>query len=336
MVAQIDREYVAARPARLWSRMLGYALFEGRPLTTRGRWINPLIRAQTAMLKRLPQLRKVRSPAYILGTGRSGTTILGIVLSMHREVGFLNEPKLLWAELHSGEDLIGSYNRNDARYRLGASDATPDIVRAAHRIFGGYLALSNTSRLVDKYPELIFRTPFVQAIFPDAKFLFLSRGGKATCDSIDGWSKRLGVDQAGEIHDWWGANDRKWNVLCQQVVPEHADLSQHADKLDGLSAVARAAVEWIVTMREGIRLLGQDDGQILHVPYEDLCAKPAKWAKKLEQFLDLDPDPVFEEYAARTLAYPARDITLDLPEWLQPIFEQTERDLAGISARNAL
>ncbi|MEP3052149.1 MAG: sulfotransferase [Erythrobacter sp.] len=309
---------------------MSYAFFEGRPLTTRGRWINPVIRAHTNLLRRLPQLKPVKAPAYILGTGRSGTTILGIVLSMHREVGFLNEPKLLWAALHPGEDLIGSYNRNHASYRLDAADASPHLVRAAHRIFGGFLAASGTCKIVDKYPELIFRPGFVKAIFPDARFLFLSRSGHATCASIEGWSKRLGVEDNGETHDWWGANDRKWILLIDQIVSEHADLAAYRDQFSKLDHTGRAAIEWIVTMREGLRLLDQRGEATLHVPYEALCAEPENWAVKLQNFLGLDRDPVFERYASDTLSIPQRDIQLSLPDWLTPIFDQTELELEAL------
>jgi len=99
MLAQIDKEYISMRPWKLFSRLVSYALFEGRPLTTRGRWINPLIFSLFKIEKKLPQIKKVERPIFILGTGRSGTTVLGIVFSMHNQVGFLNEPKALWHEI---------------------------------------------------------------------------------------------------------------------------------------------------------------------------------------------------------------------------------------------
>lgn len=335
MVAQITSDYIRTRPTRLWSRLVSYVLFEGRPLTTRGRWINSLIVAHTRLARALPAAKKVRAPAYVLGTGRSGTTILGMVLSMHRSVGFLNEPKLLWAALHEKEDLIGSYQRGPASYRLGKNDADLGLIEAAHKVFGSYLAVSNTRRIVDKYPELIFRTEFVREIFPDAKLLFLSRGGLATCASIDNWSKRLGKVEDGETHNWWGANDRKWKLLTEQIVPEHKDLAQHTDKLDDLDHIGRAAIEWIVTMREGIRMLERGGMGVLHVPYEQLCAQPREWARKLQDFLELEHDSVFEDFAARTLDDPSRELELSLPEWLIPIFEETERAVDDLSKKGS-
>ncbi len=125
------------------------------------------------MIKKFPQLKRVEKPVFVLGTGRSGTTILGIILSMHKDVGFLNEPKALWHSIYSDEDLIGSYSLGNASYRLGSEKITPEIKKQAHRLYGAYLRATFSSRAVDKYPELIFRIPFVLDIFPDAKFLFL-------------------------------------------------------------------------------------------------------------------------------------------------------------------
>lgn len=324
MVAQIDRQYIKARPWKLWSRLLGYSLFEGRPLTTRGRWINPILFAKFSLLKRLPQLKNVDKPTFILGTGRSGTTILGIVLSMHRQVGFLNEPKALWHVVHPEEDLIGSYGACSAHYRLDADAAIPDRVRTAHRLFGAYLAASFSDRLVDKYPELIFRLPFVQALFPDAKFLFLARNGWDTCRSIERWSSRLGKRVNGEVHDWWGRNDRKWRLLVDQLVPEHPDLAIHQAAIAAFrNHTDRAAVEWIVTMREGLALASKSPGNVLIVRYESLCDQPENTLKQMTRFLELDDDEVFIDYGKQTLIATRRPQPISIDPIISNAFADT-------------
>ena len=328
MVAQIDTLYAKTRPSRLWSRILSYAFFEGRPLTTRGQWINPLLFRLFALQKRLPVLREPKGPVFILGTGRSGTTILGLVLSMHRDVGFLNEPKAIWASLKSDEDLIGSYHRGAARYRLDSSDATPDLCHAAHKIYGAYLRISMTRRIVDKYPELIFRVPFVRQIFPDAKFLFLSRNGWDTCTSIEDWSARFGIKSDREAHDWWGVNRRKWNFLVEQIIVEHADLAAHAEALRDLEDHrAMAATEWIVTMREGMRILDEYPEGVFHVPYEALCAEPSETCSRIAEFTGLAQDDVFLEYARSVLSAAPAKQSFDLPHFLEAPFHQTNEAL---------
>ena len=99
MVAQIDSNFIRLSWKKAYTRYLSYAFYEGRPLTTKGRWINPLIFFLYRVQQYSPFVRKVKQPIFILGTGRSGTTILGVTLAMHRAVGFLNEPKALWSHL---------------------------------------------------------------------------------------------------------------------------------------------------------------------------------------------------------------------------------------------
>jgi len=336
MVAQIDMHYIRTRPTRLWSRLLSYVLFEGRPLTTRGQWINPLVFALYGLQRRLPQLKRVEAPVFILGTGRSGTTILGIVLSMHREVGFLNEPKAIWHALHGGEDLIGSYSRDAARYRLGAEDATPAMRQAAHRIYGAYLRATLTDRVVDKYPELIFRYPFVKALFPDARFLFLSRDGWDTCSSIEHWSRRLGKRVGGQTHDWWGVDRRKWNLLVDQIVPEHPDLAPHAMSLRNLyDHRAMAAVEWVVTMREGLRLAQDHPEDVLHVSYEVLCREPERMARRIAKFIGLKDDPTYLRYAASVLRPPKPYPPFSLPDFIEEPFNGVQAILKNVITNGA-
>lgn len=334
MVAQIDKRYISFGIQRVWPRYLAYLIFEGRPVTTRFRWLNIIVFTVAKCLRLLPQLRKVQKPGFIIGTGRSGTTILGIVLSMHKEVGFLNEPKAVWAGLHEFEDLIGSYNNAPARYRFSSADATTPIIKGAHKIMGGYLKFSATNRLIEKYPEEIFRTDFIQAIFPDAHFLFLSRSGVETCCSISAWSKRLGKIKNSEIHDWWGVNDRKWKFLVEQLIPLHSDLAKHTTSMPTLDHEARAAVEWIVTMREGMNFVKSNQSTALHVPYEALCDNPSLWSLKIQKFLDLPRDHQFEKYASTVLSRDNKKSTLSLPDWLLPIFDRTQAQLDQFTNEN--
>lgn len=328
MVAQLDARYIRQRPGRALVRLLSYALFEGRPLTTRGRWINPLIFAHFALAKRLPPWKRVRRPVFIVGTGRSGTTVLGQVLSMHRRVGFLNEPKALWHAVHPGEDVIGSYSRGPARYRLAAADAGPGTRAAARRLFGAYLRLSGQERLVDKYPELVFRVPFVRAIFPDARFLFLVRNGWDACGSIAAWSRRRGVRAGDEVHDWWGADGRKWRLMVEQLVLPDPALAPLHDWVGGVDDHAqRAAVEWIVTMREGLRQQARFPEAVRTVRYEALAAEPRRELAGILAFCGLEADDGCLDYAAATLRPSRPHPRLALPAVLEAPFWRTLAEL---------
>ena len=330
MIAQLSPEYIKTRPFKVYNRLVSYLLFEGRPLTTRGRWINPFVFTLFSLEKKLPSLKKIKKPIYIIGTGRSGTTILGVILSMHKDVGFLNEPKALWHKIYPYEDLIGNYTRGKAFYRLNEKEVNEDIKRTAYRLYGWYLTLSFSKRIVDKYPELIFRIPFVKAIFPDAKFLFLVRNGKDACYSIKGWSERLGKVENGEIHDWWGINDRKWNLLVEQVVKFDEDLGDYVEEIRNFKDhLNRAAVEWILSMKEGLKLMDVYKGDILPIYYENLVESPKEILMKICDFCELEKDERFLNFGEEVLKPSKRKYkeTIKLSPVIEPVFKETMNSL---------
>lgn len=325
MIAQLDLHYIKTRPSKALTRLISYLFFEGRPATTKGRWINPLV---LSILKALSSSRKefkpVEKPIFILGTGRSGTTILGMVLSMHSDVGYLNEPKAIWHIIHPNEDVIGSYSKKEGFYRLTSEDTTDEMCLRAEQLFGAYLSIIRSKRLVDKYPELIFRTDFVRTLFPDARFVFLIRNGWDTCHSIAAWSERLGVQVNGETHDWWGVNNRKWEMLVDQLVAtdiEFKDIVEDVRKFD--RHLDKASVEWIVTMREGLNLKQNSNDCTYTVRFEELTTMPEETLLHLCEFCELPLDKTFLNYALHTLNRVPPRVPFDLHPKIAPIFYDT-------------
>lgn len=323
MIAQLSKAYLRARPTKAWDRLISYTLFEGRPLTTAGRWINPLVFSLFWLEKQLPQWRTIQQPVFILGTGRSGTTLLGVLLSLHHQVGYLNEPKAIWHAIYPQEDLMGSYTEQSAYYRLSAEMATPQAIRAAQKIYASYLLLLGKQRVVDKYPELVFRVPFVKALFPDARFLFIVRDGVDTAVSIKEWSAREGIRRGGQTEDWWGRSERKWHLLVNEVVRQHPLLAPFADDLLQTEDHAlRGAVEWLVSMEEGLRQMESYPQDIKLIHYETLAAQPVPVLADILQFLALPPDEAVLCYAREVVKPVARKESFALPPWLQTPFAQ--------------
>ncbi len=321
MVAQIDNWFWKTSAKKTYTRLLSYLFYEGRPLTTSGQWFNPIVFTLYRLQARLPCARAVEKPVFILGTGRSGTTILGVTLGIHRDVGFLNEPKALWSYLFPREDLIGSYNLGTAHYRLDASDVSNEMRHRANRILGHYLQAGFSKRVVDKYPELIFRVPFVSALYPDACYLFLYRNGYDTCHSIKNWSKRLGQSVSSETHDWWGRNDRKWALLCDQIVANDDVLGEKFEAIKGYQDhVHRAAVEWIVTMKEGLRLIGDQRYPVMAVQYEKYV-EDREYRHQVLDFCGLPNDPDYDLYTNQVLKKVRPYQSFDLPSEIADEFK---------------
>src|SRR5215472_13413392 len=52
------------------------------------------------------------APVFIIGCGRSGTSILGELFAMHPQVEYLYEPNARWAAVHPVTDYLRQYSRD--------------------------------------------------------------------------------------------------------------------------------------------------------------------------------------------------------------------------------
>lgn len=324
MIASLDGRLIRRRPCRALSRLVSHTLVEGRAVLQRGRWLNPLVFGLQTVITQLPALRAVDRPIFILGAGRSGTTILGSVLAFHRDVGFLNEPKAVWHSACPDEDLIGNFGERPGRWRLTSDDASDEMRRTMSRIYGAYLVVASATRIVDKYPELIFRADFVRALFPDARFVILVRNGWDTVSSIAAWSERHGRHAHGTSIDWWGVDRRKWTSLVDEVIsgdPAFDSLGVNIRQLDRTEDLA--AVEWLATMREVQAVLAAHADRSMLLRFEELTDTPGDAVDGLCDACELSRDPRFRDHA-QALLHPVapRPRPLIHPA-LGPLFAET-------------
>ena len=205
--------------------------------------------------------------------------------------------------------------------RLGPDDVAEGTARTVRRIYGLFASLAGARTVVDKYPEMIFRVPFVKAIFPGARFVFLVRDGWDTVGSIARWSDRHGEHVRGERRDWWGIDDRKWRLLVRDVASEDPRLQGGAEELYGMGRHAdRAAVEWTVTMREGRRWRSQPGVPFHLLRYEELVREPRDTLLELLDFCGLAPDEELLGYAEATLRPVPRKPPVELHPAVEPAF----------------
>ncbi|SEQ89696.1 Sulfotransferase family protein [Nitrosomonas sp. Nm51] len=305
MAAQIDSGYRQFGLGKITRRLVSYALFEGRPHTTKGQWFNPVVFTLLRTLKVIPGNPRITSPIFITGLGRSGTTILGLLFSLHRDVGFLNEPKAIWSLVNEHSDVCGDYLCSGGHFRLSPTEATEQQIQSAHRMFSRYLRFTGSTRLIDKYPELIFRIDYLLKIFPDARVIFISRNGPDAVASIELWSRRLGIAKAGgRTEDWWGRNDLKWTYLREQLLQEDSRWQSLREvATQDLDHLNRAAIEWIISMQEGLKQLKSHPEAVCRLEYEKLVNDPQQEIARLLEYCHLSPDAAVFDYANKSL-YP--------------------------------
>lgn len=328
MVAEIDRNYFLTNPKKTYSRLLAHLLFQGRPITTSGRWMNSMLSIFLTGLSKFSFGKDIYKPIYIAGVGRSGTTILGKVLSMHRDIGWLNEPKLLWHIAFPSEDVIGNYDKvNKSRYYLDQGDVDDLTRKSFQNLYSNFLLLDNSNRVLDKYPEVIFRTKFVDAIFPDAIYILIKRNGWDNISSIQTWNNNNQNFMNGKSQNWWGINNRKWQLLNEQIIPMDPLLSDYREEIRFFQdPIDMAVVEWIVSMNIGLIEAERIPERFHIVSYEKLTHLPEVVIPSILSFCDLKNDISLTNYALKVLKpNPRRSSTKIHPILVNPFSETMKR-----------
>ena len=206
---------------------------------------------------------------FIVGSARSGTTLLRMMLNAHPEVAVPPESRFV-VELYSSDEVrvddflsrLGSHRRwiswdtpiEDVRAQL-AGMSTVAYTEAIEAAFMAFAQSRNKKRYGDKTPRYIEHLPLLARLWPDAKFVHLVRDGREVALS-------------------------------------------YADVPFGPNTVAKAAALWrervALGMKQG-RPLGPQ--RYVELRYERLLENPREEVEGLCTFLDLDFDPTMLDYS---------------------------------------
>ena len=88
-------------------------------MDTKSKYKKVVVSELRNLYSRLP-FPGINRPVFIIGCGRSGTTIFGTVLSKHQDVAYLNEHRRLWFSAYPETDIWTP----DAEVRQGRLELT--------------------------------------------------------------------------------------------------------------------------------------------------------------------------------------------------------------------
>ncbi len=150
---------------------------------SRRRRVGAVVRAAWPLL---PATAPPTEPIFVLGSPRSGTTMLFGVLAASPAVGSLpGEGHLLWNLFH-----------DEGSPGFDSQATLPEAIARGERraLYWMIRQIANGRRYLDKTPRNSLQVPYLHALFPDARFVFLARDGRATVSSlINGWRDATGL-----------------------------------------------------------------------------------------------------------------------------------------------
>ena len=233
-----------------------------------------------------------RRPIIVVGCSRAGTTLVYKTLSESHEIGSLQrETHDYWTGLHPLAE------KNWDSHALDAADASDRDRDAVGRYFYSW---TGHHRWVDKNNQNGLCVPYLQALFPDAVFVYIKRSPGDNLNSlIEGWRK------PDEFATW--SND-----LPAKVAVENGTLTQWCFFLaDGWRNYVNAPVEDVAAFQytainQAIldAKAGVPAGQWVEVVYEDFLRDPVATFRQVFEGCGLTFDKRLQDHCAEVLDIP--------------------------------
>lgn len=223
--------------------------------------------------------------AYIIGCGRSGTTILGNLLSLHPEITYLFEPYHLWANIDIRTDVLNLFHLGTARLLMDSCDYTD---KAKQRF--KYLLQTKAPKkklIIEKTPLNALRIGYLEVLSPNSKYIHIVRDGLDVASSIDKLATNNTYKIFGkpDLNQWWGVNYSKWEILAD----EGKKAGYYGDEIVYLKDnLSKGAYEWLVTLKEMDKWRNIIGDRLLEITYNQFTNEPENTLKEICIFLELD------------------------------------------------
>jgi LPS sulfotransferase NodH len=256
-----------------------------------------ILRSQQALhLAALPFGGRVERPVFVIGAPRSGTMLLYTVLRDHSKFAHWRptEAHEVWeADYHP---MLRGWDSNV----LTAGDLREDAAARIRRSF--FLVTGPNKRLIDKTPRNVLRVPLIDAVFPDALYVYLKRDGRDNVNSlINAWrSPRYRTYRLPERHAIPGVDPEWWKFV---LYPGWRD-----DTKGPLEVVC--AHQWIASNEQVMKArAGIDEARWIEIRYEDLVEDPVPQIGRLLDFCGVSYETTVRDRAAAVATTPINIVT---------------------------
>ncbi len=142
---------------------------------------------------------KIKKPIFVVGSPRSGTTVLGKCIAAHPKLGAGEESLFLLHMWHIYSDLYhGKNHRNYQPLRdyTSSQDIIDTIGSFSDELFAGLLKKQDKERYLDHTPWYGAIASFIKMIYSDAVFIHIVRDGRKVVRSLS-YSYKEGFKWAG-------------------------------------------------------------------------------------------------------------------------------------------
>jgi sulfotransferase family protein len=237
--------------------------------------VGAVFRSAAPLLPRKPAPRR---PVFILGSPRSGTTMLfNLVDRSPRMKSLGTGSQFVWDMFHK----IQASDRSD--HAVGPEDITDRERKVLYwlidRVAGG-------ERYMDKFPRNCLRGKYLDRLFPDASFIYIRRDGRSVVSSlITGWKTEgkfgFGIPLPEPISVEGYAGDQ-WRFLVPPGWREYAN---------GHTLAEVCAFQWVGANEAVLSAKAAiAPERWVDVSYEELLVSPVETTARLFEGIGLPAD----------------------------------------------
>lgn len=249
---------------------------------------------------------ELKPPIFLLGNVRSGTTMMHRFFLQHPDVTTWYEPRTVWMYADPGR-------RHD---RFDEHDARPRVTRYIRKRFLKYQKAHDNLRIMEKTPSNMLRIPYVRAIFPESKFIYIIRDPLANLSSAElKWQKAiagrrlrrqfLNTPKLQLPYYAWRlfADHFRTRVLRQKYVSIWGVRYPGIyDDRRTMSVEQVIAKQWVACAQQADRdLAAIDPSLVLRLRYEEFVEQPVEHFERILNHFDLKLTPELAEMVRTTV-----------------------------------
>lgn len=150
-------------------------------------------------------------------------------------------------------------------------------------------------RFIEKTPRNCFRVAFMNKLFPDARFIFISRDGRSNISSlIEGWKREHGLkvyNRNPEPKAKFSLSNFDYKKWVYVLPPEW-------EKLNGKTLEELCAFQWTESNRYALDALDKlAPDRTIKIKYEDLTANSAQTISKIAEFIEVPYEGRLKDFA---------------------------------------
>ena len=175
---------------------------------------------------------RTAKPIFIIGTQRSGTTLLRLMLDSHENIAVGFESGFMLAVDHIKRLPGWNYGKNwYRRYGMDEEELNARIRDFYSGIFSDYAAANGKARWGEKTPNLAPMAEMAR-IFPDAQFVCIVRHAGAVASSLKRWNYTF-----ERAIDYWVESNRRIKRLAPKLGTERVHVCRYEDLVSDPRAV---------------------------------------------------------------------------------------------------